>query len=102
MSTVPTYKLKLQKTYYDKGFFNLGVEVDRFVSRGNGPVTIRLGDSQAEIRGMVNRQANLNGTPRIMGGPELRNWLQKNFRELEVVDVLVLSPDLLWIKRAEA
>ena len=91
MPTEPTYGPKLHKTYYDKGFFNLGIEVDRFVRADSGPISIRLGNSQVEIQAKVNREANLNGTPRVMGGAELRNWFQRNFRELEVVEVLVLS-----------
>ncbi len=98
MATVPTYKLTLQKTYYDKGFFNLGIEVDRFIRRDSGPISILLGASRAKISANVNREANVNGTPRIMGGPELRNWFQRSFECLDVVDVVVLAPDQLWIK----
>ena len=29
--TYPVYELTLHKTYYDKGFFNLGVEVERLL-----------------------------------------------------------------------
>jgi hypothetical protein len=97
MNTAPTYQLKLQKTYYDKGFFNLGVEIERFVRRDSGPICIQLGASRAEIKGTVNRQANQNGTPRIMGGAELRNWFHRSLKELDLVNVVVLAPDKLWI-----
>jgi hypothetical protein len=98
MVTAPTYKLTLHKSYYDKGFFNVGVDVDRFVRPDSGPISIQLGPSRAEIRGTVNREANTNGTPRIMGGAELRNWFHRACKELDVVDVAVLAPDRLWIK----
>lgn len=42
MTSLPVYKLTLHKTYYDKGFFNLGVDVDRFVRADSGPVSILL------------------------------------------------------------
>ena len=97
--TSPSYRLTLHKTYYDKGFFNLGVEIDRFVRQDNGPISIRLGDSSAEIEGKVNRNANLNNTPRVSGGLELRNWIQSHFSLLDAVDIVVLAPDRLWIRQ---
>jgi hypothetical protein len=100
MGTAPSYKLTLHKTYYDKGFFNLGVDVDRFVRPDSGPIFIELGASHAEIRGKVQREANTNGTPRIMGGAELRNWFHRSFKELDVVDVTVVAPDRLRISAA--
>jgi len=95
----PTYQLKLHQTYYDQGFFNLGVAVDRFIRSENGPITICLGNQSNELQGKVNRDANQNGTPRIMGGAELRNWFQRNFSLGETVDVVVLAPDKLLIAR---
>ncbi len=59
----PEYKLTLHKTYYDKGFFNLGIDVEKYVKAENGQITIRLGDSKVKIEGRVDRDANLNGTP---------------------------------------
>ncbi len=95
----PEYHLTLHKTYYDKGFFNLGVDVDKYVKSENGPITIRLGESKIEIEGRVDRDANLNGTPRIHGGMELQNWIQKNFELKDVVNVLVVSPNEIWLKK---
>lgn len=100
--TKPTYELTLRKTYYDKGFFNLGVAVDRFVRKDSGPARLALGESRSAIPVRVNREANLNGTPRIMGGESLRNWLQRNCREGEVVVVEILSPAEYWLRRQEA
>ncbi len=62
----PVYLLTLGKTYYDKGFFNLGVEVDRYVRRDSGPITLALGHKSHIIEGHVNREANPNGTPAHM------------------------------------
>lgn len=98
MSRLPTYKLTLHKTYYDHGFFNLGVEVDRFVRPNSGPVSILLGPAQAEISATINREANVNGTPRVMGGAALRNWFQRNYEQGEVVDVVVVSKCAIWVK----
>ena len=102
MNDLRIYKLTLHKTYYDKGFFNLGVEVDDLVRKDNGPVFIRLGDSMSEIEGKSDRSANLNGTPRIFGGAELRNWIQSHFEQMEVIDVVVQSPTRLWLRAANS
>lgn len=89
----PTYSLTLRKAYYNNGFFNLGVAVDRFIRPDSGPVSIFLGRAQAEMTGRVDRNANVNGTPRVFGGVELRNWFQRNFEEMDVVQVVILGPD---------
>lgn len=95
--TNPVYELTLHKTYYDNGFFNLGVGVEALISQEDGPVTIELGGSHRTIEGRINRNANLNNTPRAFGGTELRNWLQSNFRMGDRVDVQVLDPTRLRI-----
>ena len=90
--TKPSYKLTLHKTYYDMGFFNLGVSVDRFVRGDSGQAKLVLGDSARTLDVTVNRNANQNGTPRIVGGAELRTWMQKSFELGDTVDVVIESP----------
>ena len=86
------FRLTLHKTYYDKGFFNVTVEFDRFVRSSEGPIKLLLGKS-GEIVGHINRRANLNGTARIMGGSALRDWFQRNYRPLDIVDVDLSAVD---------
>lgn len=100
MTSLPVYKLTLHKTYYDKGFFNLGIDVERFVRSDSGPIAILLGDSKARIEGRVDRTANVNGTPRVFGGVELQNWFQRSYDLKDVIDVCIMSPDEIWIKRS--
>ena len=95
--TNPVYELTLHKTYFDKGFFNLGVAVDALIMPGNGAVVIELGGSHRSIEGRIDRTANQNGTPRIFGGAALRNWLQDNFHLGDRVEVHVLDPARLRI-----
>jgi hypothetical protein len=90
------YKLKLYKTYYNQGFFNIPVDYDHFVRRDEGPIEIELAGS-SRISGQVNRSANQNGTARIMGRVVLRDWFQSRFHEMDSVDglyenVVELSP----------
>ena len=95
----PVYQLTLHPTYYNKGFFNLGVDVERYVRRDNGPCTIHLGDSGERLEGKVNRNANVNKTPRIHAGADLRNWIYKHFSEMDIVDVVIEAPDILRLKK---
>jgi hypothetical protein len=95
--TYPTYDLTLHKTYYEKGFFNLGVSVDKYVRQQSGEVKLILGPSRHILVGKVDREANLNGTPRIYGGTELRNWFFKNFKMKDHVLVTILAPNEIRI-----
>ena len=97
--TSPNYVLTLHKTYYDKGFFNLGVEVDRFVQKSGGPIKLRLGRAKRELTAKIDRNCNQNRTPRILGGPELRNWFQENFKLKDTVVVEIVSPSELWLRK---
>jgi hypothetical protein len=97
MTSFPVYNLTLHKTYYDKGFFNLGVDIERFVRPDSGSITILLGNSKTHLNGRVDRAANQNGTPRIFGGVELQHWFQRNFELKNVVDVHIVSPNKIWI-----
>lgn len=97
--TTPVYALTLRKSYYDQGFFNFGVEVNRFVRRDSGPAVLLLGASKVRLDVKVNREANQNGTPRVFGGAELRNWLQRNFRGGDKVMVHILGPSEYWLIR---
>lgn len=94
----PIYRLRLSKTYYNEGFFNLGVDVERFITYDEGPITILVGEDRQEISGRVTRKANQNGTPRIFGGAELRDWFQENFKRGEIGQVVILEPDRVWIR----
>ena len=95
----PTYVLKLHKTYYERGFFNLGVEIERFVSGEEGKIEIFLNDNNHRIIGRVTRKPNKNNTPRVFGGEELKQWFWKNFQLKDNVNILILSPKKLLIKK---
>lgn len=95
----PTYQLTLHKTYYEKGFFNLGVDVERYVTAVEGLMMLNLG-GRSSVQGRVTRQANMNGTPRVFGGAALRDWFMANFDMNDVVVVTVLTPTELSLSRA--
>ena len=95
---MPVFKLTLQKTYYDKGFFNVSVDFEQSVRTSDGPVDLVLDDDRT-VNARVSRTANLNGTPRIYGGSALRDWFQKNFRVMDQVAVDLGSKESIRLYR---
>lgn len=94
------FPLTLQQTYFNQGFFNVGVSHDEFVRKTDGPVRLRLGNGGEEIGAKVSRNVNRNGTARVLGGAPLRNWFQTNFKPMDALyvdlgsqDVIVLSAE---------
>lgn len=79
----------------------MGVEIERFVAKDECPISLLLGVQRKQIGGRVSRVANQNGTPRVFGGAELRDWFFANFNMLDQVQVLVLSPTELQILAVE-
>lgn len=83
---MPHFLLKLHKTYYDQGFFNVTIDFDCYVRDEEGPIPLFLG-TDVVIEGKINRHANQNATARIHGGAPLRDWFQQNFACGDVVNV---------------
>lgn len=88
----------LQPTYYRRGFFNVGVSSEQFLGGDGETVELFLGESANPVLGYINRRANLNETPRVMGGTVLRDWFQSNADVSAVVSVEVLSPTTLRLR----
>ncbi len=91
------FQLVLHETYYQNGFFNVAVAFDQFVRSENGPIRIYLGNTDDYVDGRVDRTANQNGTARIFGGRELRDWFQGNFKVKDTVLVKFLSPEVILL-----
>lgn len=96
---MPIFTLTLQRTYYNKGFFNVRVDYDQYVRTDDGPVTLELGPQGQVIEGRIDRHANQNGTARIFGGSALRDWFQANFQVMASVDVDLASLDRIRLRR---
>jgi hypothetical protein len=95
---IKSFTLVVQKTYYDQGFFNVSVNnADLFGSDGED-IEILCGDAEQPIIGLINRTANSNETPRIMGRRELRDWFQQNMQEMQEAKITVLSPTAIRIE----
>jgi hypothetical protein len=100
-ATVPIFKLRLERTYYDHGFFNVWVEFDDYVRPTTGPVALLLGEADRKIVGCVNRTANRNGTARIFGRSPLKDWFQTYFAVYDIVDVDFISFQIIRLHKPE-
>ncbi len=89
---IGTFKFRLQQTYYGRGFFNVGVESQKFIGADGETIELFLGGELQPTLGTINRRANANGTPRIIGGTALRDWFTANASVMDNIDVIVLSP----------
>ena len=86
----PVFLLKLHKTYYQYGCFNVRLAFDNSVRKDAGPVSLVL-QGGPEIRGHVYRTANPNGTARVFGYSPLRDWFQENYELGDTVPVVFES-----------
>lgn len=86
------FTFTLQPTYFRSGFFNVGVAAQTSVGADGETIELFLGDAHHPLLGVINRTANTNGTPRILGGTKLRDWFQTHARELCTINVDVRSP----------
>ena len=88
----PVFVLRLEETYYRKGFFNVTVDYDRYAGPA-GPIELVLGDAPV-VAGRIDRDAQQNGTARIHGGAALRDWFQRGYSQGDAVAVRFRSP---WV-----
>ena len=98
---MPIFPLRLEKTYFEKGFFNVTVDFDKYVRPTNGQIELLLiaNGRQHRVDGSVNRNANRNHTARIMGTTKLRDWFMTYFAIGAQVDVHLLSPHLMRLEK---
>lgn len=87
-----TFEVKLGKAYYNQGFFNVSQKYSDNFGADKALIEIQLGDNSKNIiQGYINRTANNNGTPRIMGGKTLSDWIQKNYKQDDNLKVDILT-----------
>jgi hypothetical protein len=87
-----TFRFTLHRTYFRTGFFNVSVSAQNNLGADGETIELFLGEAHSPVLGTINRTANTNGTPRIMGGLALRDWFQSHSQEMAAISVQVLSP----------
>jgi hypothetical protein len=97
-NSIATFVLVVHKTYYNQGFFNVGVSHAAHFGGDGQEIEILCGNGDQPLIGTINRTANNNETPRIMGGKGLRDWFQRNVREMQEVNISVISQNAIRIQ----
>jgi ribonuclease VapC len=99
--SMPAFPITLRKTYFTQGFFNVSVDYDRYLGPHNSSVEIWFENVRLMTNGVINRTAQRNGAPRIMGHTALRDCFQSRCRVGDTLDVVIESPQRIRIgKRA--
>ncbi|MBP0633184.1 MULTISPECIES: GIY-YIG nuclease family protein [unclassified Cupriavidus] len=92
-----TFEFKLQPTYRRTGFFNSGIASSPLLGADGDTVEIFFGEEPEPLLGTINRSANSNRSPRVFGGPALRQRFQ-TLPEMTSMDAEVLSPTSIRLK----
>ena len=101
MPATGTFAFILQPTYYRTGFFNVGVTSEKCLGSDGETIELFLGEASQPILGTINRRANPNSTPRVMGGIALRDWFAANAAVDQTIAVDVLSPTAIRLRGTE-
>jgi len=90
---VDSFEIILGEAYYNQGFFNVRKQHSDKFGDDKAVMEIQLGNnSENVIQAYINRTANGNGTPRIMGGKTLTDWIHNNFKRGDMVKVDIFGP----------
>jgi hypothetical protein len=87
-------RVTLGQTYYTGGYFNIPTAQSNSIGTHNDLIEIQLNNGDVII-GHINRNANTNNTPKIIGGPKLRDWIQNNFALNDVIKIEILDPNYI-------
>jgi len=91
--TACTFTIRLGKTYYERGFFNVPVAFSNMFGTHGAGMDLYCGQERAHLRAILDRKANQqSSTPRIYGKAELAIWFQRRFQLNGILQVTVLSP----------
>lgn len=92
------FTFNMTDTYWRRGFFNVPVVSSQNFGRDGDNITIVLRDGVSSITAMINRTANPSGSPRIMGGVELRQYFQLNYTIGDVVPFELSTQNMMKLK----
>lgn len=92
LNAAPAFQVKLGKTYFNHGFFNVPVKFSSFFPEHGSEISVYCGDARTLVRAVVDRKANqTSGTPRIYGKSSLTAWFNKNRKLDDEVTIRVIS-----------
>jgi hypothetical protein len=92
LSVSNVFEVKIGQTYLKQGFFNVPVSHTQLFGENGSEIEVFLGTKGKVIIGYINRRANLNNTPRIMGSKDLKIFFQEYFKLNDNMRVKINSP----------
>ncbi|WP_313473120.1 GIY-YIG nuclease family protein [Rouxiella badensis] len=92
------FTFNITDTYWRRGFFNVPVVSSQYFGKDGENIKIVLHDGVSSISGMINRTANPSGSPRIMGGAELRQYFQLNYTIGDVAPIELITQNMIKLK----
>jgi hypothetical protein len=96
LAVTASFPFTLQPTYKSRGFFNVPVTSASLFGSDGETIELFLGDASQPVLGGINRTANRNASPRIMGGRLVRDWFA--MLDAKTLQVGVMSPTSIRIK----
>ncbi|WP_110877647.1 GIY-YIG nuclease family protein [Franconibacter helveticus] len=97
-SSTKQFTFNMTDTYWRRGFFNVPVVSSQDFGKDGENIKILLRDGVSSMTGMINRTANQSGSPRIMGGVELRQYFQLNYTIGDVVPFDLITQNMMKLK----
>ena len=93
----PTYNFRMANTYWQRGFFNVTVAASHEFGEDGARIKITNSSTNTSLTAIINRTANTNKVPRIMGGTDLRSFFQTNFNVGDIISYRMFSPTSMEI-----
>ena len=88
--TLAVFQINLGKTYYRTGYINPGPVASLHLGEHDEPVTVILGNGGVRVRSRIDRQANANGSVRVIGkNADIAYWFQQHFNQGDTVNAIV-------------
>lgn len=94
----PSYRFLVGYLYLSKGFFNVPLRYSRLFGADRERIRLLCGAERTTLQGRIDRQANTNATPRIVGGSALADWFESEVGLDKPVDIDILAPNAVWIR----
>ncbi|MEQ8496840.1 MAG: hypothetical protein RLW42_21700, partial [Gammaproteobacteria bacterium] len=95
----PGYRFLVGYHFLDKGFFNVPLRYAALFGGDKESIRILCGPQRDAIHGHIDRSTNTNAAPRVVGGRKLRRWFLEHAGLNAPVDIDILAPNAIWIRR---
>ena len=89
------YQINLGRTYYNKGYFNVGVIASHNLGQHGENLILVL--NEVELNITINRNANNNGSVRLYGGNQLTHFIQNNYNLGNILEFQIVNPNQINI-----